>query len=106
MKRVILAGSVLAMSFIGGCRSTPSPSSKIVAEVEAAGSGKLDGLDEGTIQNWLNQHSDVAKKIGPECGAVMKTAKADWANTTEGHVCRADAKVLFFTPKDLTDGHY
>lgn len=106
MKRELFVGAVLGLIVISGCKSTSSSNSKIVAEVEAAGSGKLDDLDEGTIQNWLAKHDDVAGKVGPECKTVMTSAPANWAATTEGRVCTAVKQVLFYKTKDLTDGHY
>lgn len=106
MKSVFIAVMAASLLVAVGCKSASSSNSKIVAEVEAAGSGSLEGLDEAAIQSWLAKHDDVAAKIGPECSVVMKTASADWANTTEGVVCTAVARVLFYKPKDLFNGQY
>jgi hypothetical protein len=87
-----------------GCKSSEPGSaanSKIVQEVQAAGSGQLDGADEASMQGWLNKHQDVAKKISGECGTATKAATAQWAGSTEGRLCAADAKVMFLVPKDL-----
>lgn len=102
-RRLACISGLGIMTVLSGCKSdAPSapvvPESEIVKQVEAAGSGKLEGLDRATIQGWLAGHQDVAKKIGPECKSVGVNATAAWATTTEGNVCAADAQVLFLTP--------
>ncbi len=103
-KVLLLISCVTAGIGFTGCRSgAPSAQnqSQIVKEVEAAGSGPLEGLDQLTIQRWLNGHQDVAKRIAPECKGVGPTRPAAWATTTEGIVCTADAQVMFTMPTHL-----
>lgn len=113
-KQIVVIVSALGLS-VSGCRSNQSgsssvpgqtqPSSLIVQQVEAAGSGDLEGLNEPAIQNWLAKHSDVAKRVSPQCGHVAHNASAAWGASTEGRVCDAVAKVMFFQPKDLYNGY-
>jgi hypothetical protein len=108
-----MVASVLVAGF-AGCKSdqagestgtSAKQTSVIVQQVEAAGSGDLNPSNEGAIQNWLARHTEVAKRVSPECGRVSKAATADWGATTEGRVCDAVAKAMFFTPKDLYNGY-
>ena len=100
---LLIAAAVICV-VISGCKSespATSTDSPIVKEVETAGSGKLEGLDQLTMQKWLTGHSDVAKKIAPECKAVGAKAPAAWATTTEGVLCTADAQVMLTMPTKL-----
>jgi hypothetical protein len=102
-KRLLLVLLVYQFAMVG-CKE--SPSSKIVAEVEAAGSGPLNGVDETAIQAWLAKHETVAQRVAPECSAAAKQRAAQWTQTTEGKLCQAVGQVLFFKTRDATDGHY
>lgn len=113
-KAIVVLGTVLGL-MVSGCKSNQpgsssvpaetKPSSAIVQQVEAAGSGDLEGLNEPAIQNWLAKHADVAKRVSPQCGQVARNATAAWGASTEGRVCDAVAKVMFFQPKDLYNGY-
>ncbi len=114
MRKLILVVTALGFT-VTGCKSKQSgspseptmtqPSSAIVQQVEAAGSGDLESLNEPAIQNWLAKHSDVAKRVSPQCGQVARNASAAWGASTEERVCDAVAKVMFFEPKDLYNGY-
>ena len=102
--KVKLIMTAFCLASIAGCKTSGPGSaaeSKIVQEVQAAGAGQLDQTAEPAIQGWLGQHVEVAKRIGPECNVVMKSATANWSSSTEGRVCTAAAQVLFVAPKDL-----
>lgn len=89
---------------LGGCESNTTqspPQSAIVSAVQNAGAGSLRGADEAAIAAWLNSHTDVAKRIAGPCKAVGQGASADWARTTEGVVCAADAQIMFTLPTNL-----
>jgi len=115
MRKVIVFVTLAIGIMVSGCRSSQpgssvlptvtEPPSAIVQQIEAAGSGDLEGLNEPAIQNWLAKHSDVAKRVSPQCGQVSHNAPAAWAASTEGRACDAVAKVMFFEPKDLYNGY-
>ncbi len=91
----------LAVFGLAGCKANgpePEKASAIVSQVENAGSGSLSGVDEGSMQAWLNGHKDIARQINPECKAVGVKAPASWATTTEGRLCAADGQVMFMMP--------
>ncbi len=97
----VLSVFAMVVAVLSGCRTAQHPRSAIVTEVEAAGSGPLDGLDEVTVQRWLGGHPEVAKRVALECKAAGAKAPATWAMSTEGVVCTADAQVMFTMPTKL-----
>ena len=109
--RTYMLGCLLGTNLLlCSCTKTSDPgsaaNSKIVQEVQGAGSGPLDGVDESGMQAWLANHVDVAKQIAPECASATKEAKAQWAQSTEGRLCAADAKVMFFQSKHAYDSFH
>lgn len=106
MLRNLSAALIAAMMAISpsGCRQSSDLEgrpSAIVATVEGAGAGPLAGVDQGTIQLWLNAHSEVAKQIVTPCKQAGAKSQARWRLTTEGIVCAADAQVMFTMPTKL-----
>ncbi|WP_155121368.1 hypothetical protein [Bryobacter aggregatus] len=71
--------------FLGGCASEVP--SAIVAKVEAAGAGKLQGASSQAIEAWFRQHKDFAFEIKQICQPVREKANAAWSDSTEGRVC-------------------
>jgi hypothetical protein len=100
---------VLASCFglLQGCKSVVNrePDSKIVAALVGAGAGDLAQVSQAAIESWLQQHSDVAKQIAPDCKVAYEKRDAKWQDTTEGRVCMGDAQVLMMMPHTLFVGH-
>ena len=90
----------VAVCLIAGCKQ-PEKSSALVQQVEKAGAGDLSNTSEGAMEQWLAGHKEVAQQIQPGCGTAAKDAPAAWRDSTEGKLCSADAKVMFFVPKDI-----
>jgi hypothetical protein len=76
---------------LGGCAPAPQASSdsRIVREVEAAGSGPVENASVQSLFTWFEQHTHLANQINRECEQVKKTAAATWGDSREGHVCEA-----------------
>lgn len=102
MKLLPVALVGLCLAALSGCTSAAhEENSQIVRTVETAGSGSLSGLDQGSIEAWLNAHEATAKQIAAPCRAAGQKAPANWLHTTEGAVCAADARVMFTMPTNL-----
>lgn len=85
---VISAGLGL---FLGGCAPAQraSSDSRIIREVEAAGSGPVENASVQSLFTCFEQHTHLANQITKQCQQVKKTALATWGNSPEGHVCEA-----------------
>ncbi|MFT4114453.1 hypothetical protein [Silvibacterium sp.] len=104
MQQRPLLAALIGLCFVAfsGCTSrSHDQDSQIVRTVEAAGAGSLSGLDQGSIEAWLNSHETTAKQIAAPCKIAGQRAPANWLHTTEGAVCAADARVMFTMPTNL-----
>ena len=72
----------------------------MVDRLEGAGAGDLSTASIHSIQQWLQQHEDLALEVKKECERVRKSgnATANWGGTTEGRVCTAAANTSFYHP--------
>jgi hypothetical protein len=82
-----------------GCEKKEPPSA-LVQRLEAAGAGNLSAASVNSIQQWLQQHEDLALQTKKGCEQIRKsgTTKAEWADSTEGRVCTAAANTSFYHP--------
>ncbi|MBV8437256.1 MAG: hypothetical protein JOY95_07055 [Silvibacterium sp.] len=71
------------------CYDPHAQDSKIVREVEAAGSGNLSTYTLQGLEQWFMERPQLATKIAYECLPLRKTATANWLTTAEGSVCQA-----------------
>jgi hypothetical protein len=88
---------VLCELALAGChqKETATP---LVARLEAAGSGDLSAASTDSIQQWLQQHEELALSTKKDCQRIMDSAAkpANWGDTTEGRVCTAALNTYFF----------
>ena len=98
--KALLIASCAAVLLIAGCKGSDN-TGPIVAKVQAAGAGDLSQTSDAGMEQWLTGHKDVAKSIQGDCGDRAKSQPATWRDSTEGRLCSADAKVMFFSPKDI-----
>ena len=98
MKRTILF-TLLFVGLLVGCRKKEPPSA-IVQKLEEAGAGDLSAASVNSIQQWLQQHEELALQVKKDCDQVRKSgsAPANWGDTTEGRVCTAAANTSFYHP--------
>ena len=98
MKRTILF-TLLLVGLLVGCRKKEPPSA-IVQKLEAAGAGDLSAASVNSIQQWLQQHEELALQVKKDCDQVRKSgsAPANWDDTTEGRVCTAAANNFLLSP--------
>ncbi len=87
MRKLILPFSVILAS--SACYDPYAQGSKIVREVEAAGSGDLSTFSQSGLVLWFSKRPQMAVKIYAECRPIEKTAPANWPDTAEGSVCNA-----------------
>ena len=98
-----MKGKILfALLFAGllvGC-TKKEPPSPIVQKLEAAGAGDLSAASVNSIQQWLQQHEQLALQVKKDCEQVRKSGNtpANWGDTTEGRVCTAAANTSFYHP--------
>ncbi len=89
--RRTLALTILIPAISGSlaCYDPHAQSSKIVREVEAAGSGDISTFTPQGLAFWFQQHPKMALQISAECAPILKTAQANWVTSAEGSVCQA-----------------
>jgi len=80
--------SIVAAYAFTSCSRYELPS-KIVIKAEAAGAGNLSRTSFAAMQIWLENHRDVARDLDEMCATVRAGASAEWADSTEGKLCRA-----------------
>ena len=85
----IVIGAVTLL--LAACYDPHARDSKIVREVEAAGSGSLSTYTLPGLEQWFGERPELAIKIAYECLSLRKTAGANWLTTAEGSVCQAAA---------------
>ena len=90
---------VICTGLLVGCHKKEPPS-LIVQRLEAAGAGDVSAESVNSIQQWLQEHENLAMQTKKDCDQVRKsgTTQADWADTTEGRVCTAAANTSFYHP--------
>ena len=98
MKRIILF-ILLFVGLLVGCQKKEAPS-PIVQKLEAAGAGDLSAASVNSIQQWLQQHEDLALQVKKDCDQVRKSGAtpANWGDTIEGRVCTAAVNTSFYRP--------
>lgn len=69
------------------CYDPHAHDSKIVREVEAAGSGDISTYTVQGLTEWFSHRPELAKKVANECAPIAKTAPANWTTSAEGTVC-------------------
>lgn len=86
-------------SILVGCEKKEPPSA-LVQKLEAAGAGNLSVASVNSIQQWLQQHEDLALQVKKDCEQIRNagSTQADWGHTTEGRVCTAAANTSFYHP--------
>lgn len=84
---------------VTACRQKEAPSA-ILERLEAARAGDLSTASATSIQQWLQQHEELAVEIKKACDHVEKsgTLSANWGDTTEGRVCAAAVNTSFYHP--------
>ena len=89
----------LLTSLLVACEKKEPPSA-LVQKLEAAGAGGLSTASVNSIQQWLQQHEDLALEAKKECDQIRKSqgASGNWGDSTEGRVCTAAANTSFYHP--------
>ena len=103
MRKLTVAALGFGTLLIAGCRPS-EPKSAIVDQLKTAGVGDVSTTSVDSLKLWLANHKDLARSLAPQCVQARKTADAHWGDTTEGHVCTADAQVEFFDFKPTQAG--
>src|SRR5690242_1339349 len=94
-QRLLRSPWIIGVLFMVACRPAEPPS-PIVQKLEAAGSGNLSQTSADSIQQWLGPRRQLAIEVENMCKQVRPNAPANWAETTEGHVCAASAQLTFY----------
>ena len=81
------------------------PPSKIVSKAEASGAGDLSRASLSAMQIWLEKRRDLASELDTMCVPVRGDASAEWAESTEGRLCRAARGVASATFKPIESDH-
>ena len=71
----------------GDNSSTAKTKSKIVEQVEAAGSGPLERVSKEALYEWFQNRQELVLKVNKQCKEIRATAPAGWGDTPEGRVC-------------------
>ena len=103
MRKLTVTALGFGTLLIAGCR-TPEPKSAIVDQLKTAGARDVATASVDSLKLWLANHKDLARSLAPQCNQARTTADAHWGDTTEGHVCTADAQVEFFDFKPAQAG--
>lgn len=88
-RRLNLGLTLLAAIAAGetACYDPHAHDSKIVQEVEGAGSGDISTYTVPGLTEWFSHRPELAKKIANECAPIARTAPANWLTSAEGTVC-------------------
>jgi hypothetical protein len=94
--RYLIASTAVVLLSLAGCSPAPNSASnsKIIQQMQAAGSGPLDHASSNTVFNWFqsNQASrkNLAANVNQQCTDLKKTSlPANWPESPEGQVCAA-----------------
>ena len=92
----LIGSAGVVVLFLAGCSPVPNSASgsKIIQQMQAAGSGPLDHASSNTVFNWFqaNQASrkNLAATVNQQCNDLNKAAlPASWSESAEGQVCAA-----------------
>ena len=90
---------VIFAGLLVGCHKKEPPSA-IVQKLETAGAGDLSAASVNSIQQWLQQHEELALQVKKDCDQIRKSGatQANWVDTTEGRVCTAAVNTSFYHP--------
>jgi hypothetical protein len=103
MKAITFISIVVALAATA-C-SIHEPHSRIVSKAEASGAGDLSRASLRAMQIWLEKHRDLAGELDSMCVPVQAEASAEWADTTEGRLCRAARGIAGATFKPIESDH-
>jgi hypothetical protein len=94
--RYLIGSAGVVLLPLAGCSPTPNSASnsKIIQQMQAAGSGPLGHASSNTVFNWFqsNQASrrNLAASVNQQCTDLKKaTLPASWPESPEGQVCAA-----------------
>jgi len=94
--RYLIGFAIAVLLSLAGCSPAPNSASgsKIIQQMQAAGSGPLDHASSNTVFNWFqaNQASrkTLAASVNQQCTDLQKAAlPASWSESPEGQVCAA-----------------
>lgn len=94
--------STASLLLTGSCTvvSTPDSKSKIIQEVEAAGSGPVENASVQSLYTWFEKHTHLANQLNKQCNQVKRTAPASWGDSPEGRVCEAanEISIRYYEP--------
>ena len=65
------------------------PASAVVRRVEAAGAGDVRAASSDALLDWFRKRQDAGQGVRKSCEPISKDARATWADTIEGRLCRA-----------------
>lgn len=86
------AASFVVLESCAPVRRTDSKT-KIIQEVEAAGSGPVENASVRSLYTWFEKHTHLANQLNKQCDQVKKTAPPTWGDSTEGRVCEAASEI-------------
>jgi hypothetical protein len=91
----VICCSITSLLLAVSCNSVSraGDKSRIIQEVQAAGSGPVENVSIPSLYQWFEKHTHLANQINKECNEVQKTAAADWGDSPEGHVCEAASQI-------------
>ena len=95
---------IIAALALPSC-SIQEPPSKIVSKAEASGTGNLSRASIPAMQIWLEKHRKVAGELDTMCVSARADAPAEWADSTEGRLCRAARGVASATFHPMESDH-
>ncbi|HEX3682122.1 MAG TPA: hypothetical protein VHU83_06220 [Bryobacteraceae bacterium] len=75
------------------CYDPHAQDSKIVREVEAAGSGDISTYTVPGLAEWFSHRPELATKIADQCAPIARTAQANWRTSAEGTVCYVATRI-------------
>jgi hypothetical protein len=96
---------VILLILIGvGC--SREPDSAIVQRVDSAGAGSVRKVSDAALLDWFQKHQEVGQEVRKSCSQVVASnPPANWADTSEGRVCRlAQAASAFYFEEKHGDG--
>ncbi len=76
------------------CYDPNAQQSRIVREVEAAGSGNISTYTLPGLVQWFSHRPDLATRVANECRPIESVAGANWGTSAEGSVCYAASKMV------------
>lgn len=85
----LLSGCNVAISTSG----TSSPRSKIIEQVEAAGSGPVEKVSAESLYLWFRDRIPLTLAINKQCKEIRPRAPAGWGDTAEGRVCEITRQI-------------